>query len=170
MSSSLRKAERLFETFHAFEPIDVGEFHPRFRVPRSAALVGDAKVMYYRSDKLNPETHADEGWIHYYHDHKDGVRTYLTKEVLGKDYLAADIRRVPRWIYQTSALVRIGDCEGLDYEDHDGELREIRRTGRAPEWYCVPSGKALLIVQDKKTVLGIVWGGKLRVEDRGVVG
>lgn len=167
---TLRKAETLYRTFHQFEPVDVGEFRRGFRIPREAAYVGTAKVMYYSSDKLNPETLADEGFVRYYHDHKAGVRAYLTRAILGGDYRDFEIRNIPKWIYNVDALVRLGDCDGFDYEDFDGELCELRSSGQQPEWYCVPSGKALLVVQDKREVLAVFWGGSLHVEDRGVVG
>jgi hypothetical protein len=159
-----RKAEKLYELFHQFEPVDVGDFPSGFRIPKVASYVGTATVMYYTSDKLNPETLEDEGDVRYYHDHKEGVRTYLIGSREG------EARNIPKWIWGADALVRLGDCDGLDYEDFDGETREMRSTGRKPEWYCVPSGKALLVIQDRRRVLAVVWGGELRVEDRGVVG
>jgi hypothetical protein len=161
---SRRKAEKLFEEFHQFEPVDVGNFHRSFRIPHQANYVGEAKKMFYASDKLNPETSEDEGWIHYFHDHMGGVRLYLIGDVGG------EIRPVPKWIYNTRALTRLGDCEGFEYIDFDDELVKAEGTNPLPEWYAVPSGKALLVVQGKRTVLAILWGGKLDVEERGVVG
>jgi hypothetical protein len=161
---SRRRAEKLFTEFHQFEPVDIGNFHPSFRIPRYANYVGEAKKMLYASDKLNPETSEDEGWIHYFHDHTGGVRLYLTGNVGG------EIRAIPPWIYRARALARLGDCEGFEYIDFDGELVEAEGTKPLPEWYAVPSGKALLIVQSKRSVIAILWGGKLDVEERGVVG
>jgi hypothetical protein len=162
---SARKAEKLFAEFHSFDPQDVGSFPRAFKIPRQAAHVGEAKTMYYSSDKLNPETGEDEGWISYYHPHEGGVRTYVTDSHQG-----GDVRNIPEWIYSTKELVRLGDCEGFDYENFDGRTIKAEATGRLPEWYCVPSGKALLVIQDKQKVLAILWGGDLRVEWRGVVG
>lgn len=161
---SLRKAERLYETFHQFEPTDVGEFHKGFKIPREATYVGEAKTMYYTSDKLNPETGEDEGHVRYFHPHEGGVRMYVTDDSPG------ETRNVPPWIYKTEALVLIGQCDGFEYKDFDGVMQEAKATGRKPEWFCIPSGKALLIIQDRRRVLAIVWGGKLNVEWRGVVG
>lgn len=165
MTQSLRKAELLFEMFHQFEPIKVGEFAPGFRIPRQALYVGEATVMYYSSNKLNPSTGEDEGWIRYVHEHEGGVRMYVLDEDCGGEW-----RNIPRWIWETSALVRLGDCDGFEYADFDGQVQEAESTGRKPEWYCTPSGKALLVVQDKRSVLAVIWGGSLRVEWRGVVG
>lgn len=159
------RAERLFETFHQFEPVKIGEFGPRFEIPRQAYYVGEAKTMFYTSDKLNPTTGEDEGWLNYYHEHKVGVRTYLTGDEQG-----GEVRNIPRWIHNTQALSRIGDCDGFDFTNFEGEKVEAQSTGTKPEWYATPSGKALLVVQSKNRVIAIVWGGVLNVEDRGVVG
>ncbi len=159
-----RKAERLFEEFHQFEPTSVGEFHGSFRIPQRANYVGEAKKMFYSSDKLNPETSEDEGWIPYFHEHTGNVRMYLVGDVGGEE------RTIPKWIYEVPALTRLGDCEGFEYTDFAGELVKAKGTKPLPEWYAVPSGKALLVVQDKRSVLAILWGGKLDVEGRGVVG
>lgn len=165
MSRSLRKAERLFETFHQYEPVKVDDFRRGFSIPREANYVGEAKTMFYSSDKLNPETSEDEGWISYFHEHQGGVRMYVLD-----DDPEGDWRNVPKWIHETKALVRLGDCDGFEYEDFGGEMKKAEATGKKPEWYCIPSGKALLVIQDKSHVLAIVWGGSLDVEERGVVG
>lgn len=165
---AFRKAERLFETFHQFEPVKVGSFRRGFKIPRDAQYVGEAKTMYYTSDKLNPESGEDEGWIRYFHEHEGRVRMYVCDRRLKR--FDAELRQIPKWIYNTKALVRIGDCDGFDYIGFDGKLKTADAVGAKPEWYAVPSGKALLVIQDKQRVLAIVWGGSLRVEWRGVVG
>ncbi len=165
MPQALQRAEKLFETFHQFEPVEVGDFHAGFSIPREANYVGEAKTMYYSSDKLNPETGEDEGVIHYFHEHEGGVRMYVTDDSRDGEW-----RKVPKWIFGTKALVRLGDCEGFEYTDFDDETTKAEATGKPPGWYCIPSGKALLVVQDKRQVLAIVWGGGLNVEWRGVVG
>jgi len=165
MTRALHKAEKLFQTFHQFDPIKVGDFPRDFYIPRKAIHIGEAKVMLYSSDKLNPETGEDEGTIHYFHDHEGGVKLCVTDEDQDGELVS-----VPKRIYETQALVRLGDCEGFEFEDLDGKSRKAKVSGRKPEWYAVPSGKALLVVQDKRSVLAILWGGKLNVEWRGVVG
>lgn len=160
-----KKAERLFETFHQFEPVKVGEFSRGFSIPREASYVGDATVMYYSSNKLNPETSEDEGWVRYFHEHGAGVRMYVTDEDQGGEF-----RRIPKWIYGAKALVLLGECDGFEFTDFEGQTQKAEAIGSTPEWYCIPSGKALLVIQDKRVVLAIVWGGKLDVEARGIVG
>ena len=165
MTRDLQRAEKMFETFNGFDPTDVGEFHQSFSIPREAYYRGTAKTMFYSSDKLNPISGEDEGMIQYFHDPKVGVRLYTMSE---HDDL--DVRNIPKWIHGVNALVRLGDCDGFEYEDFTGKLIKASATKRKPEWYCIPSGKALLAVQDKRDVLAIVWGGTLSVEWRGVVG
>lgn len=162
---NLRKAERLFETFHSYDPIKVGSFHRQFRIPREASHVGEATVMYYMSDKLNPISGKDEGWIPYFHEHGGGVRMYIPGDIEG-----VELRKIPKWIWNTEALVRLGDCDGFEFVDFDDNVVKAKATGTKPEWYCTPSGKALLVIQSKRSVLALAWGGTLSVGWRGVVG
>lgn len=159
------KAQKLFEEFHQFEPTKVGNFSRGFRIPREALYVGEAKTMFYTSNKLNPETHEDEGCIAYFHEHEGDVRMHVLDESRDGRW-----RKVPKWIWGVKALTKLGTCDGFEYIDFGGETKKAKSTGRKPEWYCVPSGKALLVIQDKRSVLAIVWGGSLNVEPRGVVG
>jgi hypothetical protein len=168
VSKHLRKAEKLYDIFHQFEPDKVGEFRRGFQIPREAFYVGEAKTMYYASDKLNPTTGEDEGWIQYYHPHEGGVRMYLADDP--GHGIHGQWRKIPKWIWGVDALTRLGDCEGFDYEDFDGQLRKLEGVDPLPEWYAIPSGKALLVVQSKSKVLAVLWGGSLNVEWRGVVG
>lgn len=162
--SDLPRAENLFEKFHQFEPNKVAR-RPDLDIPPHLTHVGEAKVMYYASDKLNPETGEDEGWIHYFHEHEGGVKFCAVEpESDGPEVT------VPDFIRKTTALVRIGDCEGFEYEDHDGRTVEAEGTGRLPEWYATPDGRALLVVQDKRHLIACLWGGDLNVRAEGVVG
>ena len=163
--SQLSSAEKLYETFHQFEPEKIGAM-PHLRIPSRATHVGEAKVMYYCSDKLNPETGEDEGWIHYFHDHEGDVKFCVVDDADAD----GDEISVPTRVQNAQALVRIGDCEGFEYEDFDGKIVEAEGTGRLPEWYATPDGKALLVIQDKRRVLAILWGGGLDVKAEGVVG
>lgn len=158
-------AEHLYETFHQFEPQRVGEFHAEFSIPKRARHVGEAKVMYYSSDKLNPETGEDEGIIHYFHEHEGGVGIHLFD-----DDHDGKMVMVPARVRAVDALVRLGKCEGFEYEDFDGKTVEAEGTGRLPEWYATPDGKALLVIQGKRRVIAILWGGSLDVRAEGVVG
>jgi hypothetical protein len=76
---------------------------------------------------------------------------------------------VPAFIRDADSLVLLGDCLGFTYENEYGEAIEASATNPLPELYTIPSGRALVVVQSKRTVLALLWGGKLGVEARGIV-
>lgn len=156
---------RKYIEFHQFEPRKVGKFHSDFEIPTEAVLAGDAVHVLYRSDKLNPTTGEDEGWIDYIHDHKSGVKIYRTD----RGFHNGPVRSVPGFIRRVSSLVRLGDCLGFAYLDSEGEKIEGKGKRPLPELYTIPSGRALLVVQSKRRVLALIWGGRLGVEARGIV-
>lgn len=159
-----RRAETLYRTFHQFGPDDVGYFARDFRLPEAGKRLGDARVMYYTSDKLNPTTGEDEGFVSYYHEHGPGVVACGFGRGARGDEVA-----VPAWIRRCESLVLIGRCDGFEYESPDGRVLRGESSGRAPEWFATPSGRALVVVQDRERPLAAFWGGDLRVEARGVV-
>lgn len=160
----MSRAISKYVEFHTHEPKRVGDFHRDLVIPDCAVLVGDAKNVLYRSDKLNPTTGEDEGWIDYIHEHGAGVRVYrCDREADGA------LRTVPQWICGAKELVWLGDCLGYDYKDDAGKIVKAKGTAPLPELYCTPSGKALLVIQGKRRVLALIWGGRLGVIDRGIV-
>lgn len=155
---------RKYVEFHQFSPRKIGRFHSSFEIPREAKLAGPAVNVLYHSDKLNPTTLEDEGWIDYIHEHEAGVNLYRTDA--GFD---GPIRKVPRRIWNAPSLVRLGDSLGFAYEGEDGKLVEGKAKKPLPELYTTPDGKALIVVQSKRRVLALIWGGRLGVEARGIV-
>jgi hypothetical protein len=155
---------RKYVEFHQFEPRKVGKFRSSFEIPAEVKFAGDATFVLYRSDKLNPTTGADEGTIDYIHDHKDGVKVYRTDA-----HFSGRSKRVPKWIRETKSLVRLGICTGFGYVDKDGYEIEAKTRSPLPELYTIPSGKALLVIQSKRRVIALIWGGRLGVEGRGIV-
>jgi hypothetical protein len=117
----------------------------------------------YRSDKLDPETgRQPRKPIDYIHEHDGGVHVYRTD---GR----ADTE-VPRFISGAKELVLLGQCLGFAYEDVDGgEEVEAQVRTPYPDLYTIPSGRALLVIQGRRSVLAIIWGGRLGVEARGIV-
>lgn len=162
-----RSATRMYVGFHQHDPRKVGDFHRELVIPDTAMCVGDAVNVLYRSDKLNPTTGQDEGWIDYIHDHKNGVKVYRCDRAAESLELAVE-RTVPSWLRNVRELTWLGDCLGFAYHDGDRE-HEARGTKPLPELYTTPSGKALLVIQGKRRLLALVWGGKLGVEPRGIV-
>lgn len=159
------KALRMYRGFHQLEPKKLGDFHPDLVIPDVCVCVGDALNVLYRSDKLNPETGEDEGMIDYIHEHSRGVRVYRCDN--GAE---GEITNVPAWIRNTKELVKLGDCNGFAYADIiGGKKRKANATPPYPELYTTPSGKCLLVIQSKKRLLALIWGGRLGVEPRGIV-
>lgn len=159
----MSRAVRKFADFHARDPRKVTETGAAFKIPSTAILVGHAVNVMYRSDKLNPTTHEDEGWIDYIHDHEKGVNVYRTDRAAN-----GPERAVPAWIRDCTELTWLGDCLGFTYKGDEHE-EEAKGTKPLPGLYSTPNGKALLVIQGKAKVLAIIWGGRLGVEARGIV-
>jgi hypothetical protein len=161
---SLHQAEKLFEEFHKYPPTKIGEFHSSFYIPEQATFVGPALFVLYRSSKNDPVTYLKPAKpIDYIHEHKSGVKVYVTDSEGGSE------RKVPQRIHNVGELTYLGKCLGFAYIDDEDEEVEAECTGKV-ELYTIPSGKALLVVENKKKVLALIWGGKLNVEPRGIVG
>lgn len=157
-------ATRKYREFHQRTPKRVGAFRARFAIPDKICRVGAAKHVLYRSDKLNPETGKDEGVIDYIHDHGRGVHVYRA------DCKDGELVDVPARVRDATDLVLLGSCMGFAYVDGDGHTIEAKTKRPLPELYTIPSGRALLVVEGKRRVVAMMWGGKLGVERRGIVG
>lgn len=157
-----RRAEKLFEDFHKYEPRVIGAFPSTFFIPESMEFAGPAIHVLYRSAKLDPVTYVrPDKPIDYIHEHEAGVKVYLLD-------CGGPERSVPRYIHSVGELTRLGKCLGFAYIDDEGD--EVEATCTNCDLYAIPSGKALLIIEKKKKVLCMIWGGKLNVEPRGIVG
>lgn len=170
MAHDVKNASDLYEDFHRYEPRDIGEFAPSFRIPSHVYKQGRAVDVLYRSLKTDPETlKRPRKPVDYIHDHDSrGVVTHLVD---------GDGERVatPDWIRSATALTMLGQCIGFSFEGRDGEPVQAKGQRPLPELYAVQTGgwspkAALLVIQDKREVIAIIWGGKLRVEPRGIVG
>jgi hypothetical protein len=125
--------------------------------------MGPALYVLYRSAKLDPLTYAKpKKPIDYIHKHKAGVKVYRVDTDDGPE------RVVPQYIHSPTALVLLGKCLGFGYTDYDGD--DVDAECKGPELFSIPSGKALLVIEKRRKVVALIWGGKLRVEPRGIVG
>jgi hypothetical protein len=160
-------AQEMFQRFHRFPPRKLGNFEPGFSIPKTCRKLGKAIYVTYRSDKVDPATlKRPHKPVDYIHEHDAGVGLYLPGDVAG--YASID---VPSWITKVTALSLIGLYTGVGYEDPVVKRKlEIESTAPYPELYTIPSGKALIVVQDKRKVVALTWGGGLGVEGRGIVG
>jgi len=155
-------AARKYVQFHQHEPKKTGTFHPSLVIPETIICVGDAQNILYSSDKLNPTTGEDEGWIDYIHKHDGGVKIYMPRSDGTEHKVPASIRGV-------TELTWLGKCLGFSYRDIHGKACEAKGTEPLPELYTVPSGRALLVIQSRRTLLAMIWGGRLGVQPRGIV-
>lgn len=155
-------AKEKFEEFHRHKPRKLFE-SGESPIPAKVRELGKAKAVLYRSDKNDPDTGRPvKKPIDYIHDHDAGVRAYTPA--------AGGMVDVPAFIRDAEALVLLGKCLGFDFEDGSGKVREAKGIRPLPDLYATPCGKALLVIQDRRDVLAIVWGGGLGVEARGIVG
>lgn len=165
MRSVPRAAEGLYRRFHKFDPRR--QTFSNLKIPESLYRVGEAEQVLYRSDKLNPETLEDEGVLDYFHNHSAGVKMCL-RDADAEDF---DEIAVPARARTTSSLVVLGKCLGFTFRDPNGRVRKVEGTDPLPELCAVPpSGNILLVVQSKRSVLAMMWGGKLKVRPEGIVG
>lgn len=172
MTQNADDAAELYEDFHQYEPVKIGQFEAEFRLPQRVYKQGKALNVMYRSSKTDPETgKIPRKPVDYIHDHdSEGVTTYL---VDGE----GDVVEVPEWIRDATALTCLGKCLGFAFKDPDGKKVDAHGTAPLPELYAIQvrngwfrKKAALLVIQDKREVIAVVWGGKLVVEPRGIVG
>jgi hypothetical protein len=169
-SPPLDEARKMFLKFHRLEPSAV-EVDEEARMPTHAVCLGKAVHVLYRSGKVDPETGKKPRTpVNYIHEHDAGVHLYeVDSEFAGEEVEVPSEVREETDVGDTM-LVLLGDCLGLAFKsEDDGEEYEFD-LGKGVELYCVPSGKALVVVQDKREILYLVWGGALGVEPRGIVG
>ncbi len=163
-----------FKEFHRFEPTKITEFHKSFKIPTEMQPVGRAKSTTYRSGKVDPETgKKPKRSIDYIHEHDAGVVCYLPVDDADLDEL--EVQRapvtVPRDFASTEALVKLGESLGCAFQiEGDEEPWDIESVSPLPELYCTPDGKCLMIIQGRREILAMIWGGALGVFRRGIDG
>lgn len=160
-----RAVEKYVE-FHRYDPkwiIDGGGF----RIPETMYRAGRALYVNYRSAKVDPETMRRPSHpVNYTHDHDDGVVTYLASAK------QADGSRVsvPTQFRAVEALTRLGYCLGFSFRDAAGNDIVAEGSNPLPDLYTTPDGTCLLVIQGRRNVLAMMWGGKLGVFGRGIDG
>lgn len=157
-----------YKEFHRYDPRQIGEFCASFRIPETVYRAGPAKFVTYRSGKVDPETlKRPNKPVNYIHEHEAGVVCYLPN---AQDAEGDEVD-VPREFIDVPALTRLGYCLGFCFEDEeDGERCEVEGRDPLPDLYTTPDGKCLLVIQSRKTVLAMMWGGALGVYARGIDG
>ena len=156
-----------YQQFHRYEPRRIGEFGAGFKIPEHLYCCGKAKWVTYRSGKVDPETLRKPAHpVDYIHEHDSDVRTYLASSLSTE----APDTDVPHRFRDVPALTRLGICLGFAFEDLDGHKVETRGTQPYPDLYTTPDGRCLLVIQSRKTVMAMMWGGALGVFPRGIDG
>lgn len=149
-----------YEEFHRHAPKKMGAFSRSFRIPASVRRAGSGRWVTYQSDKVDPETlRRPSKPVDYIHQHDAGVNVYLP----GKGVT------VPREFVEVDALVKLGTFLGFCYVERGKEL-EVAGVRPMPELYCNPKGTCLYVIQSKREVLAMIWGGALGVFSRGIDG
>lgn len=152
-----------YQEFHRFAPKKLGEFSSGFAIPARVRLCGKGKWVTYRSDKVDPATlKRPRKPVDYIHDFDAGVLVHMTK---GK----GDLVDVPEEFRHVDALVLLGQNLGFCFETDDAEIEAVS-TPPLPELYATPDGHCLLVVQSKRDVKAMIWGGALGVFARGIDG
>lgn len=163
-----------FEKFHQLAPNEVVADDDA-EMPSKAHCLGKAVHVLYRSGKVDPETGKKPRTPqNYIHEHDAGVMLYEpclhSLRRCSAEEVPAEVRAEEGDTGDTT-LVLLGECLGLAYKaSEDGEEYEIEFEDPKIELYCIPSGKALVIVEAKREILYLVWGGGLGVEPRGIIG
>lgn len=166
----IEEAIERFKGFQRKNPRAIGDFPETMTMPTHARCLGKAVHVLYQSDKVDPETLEQPAEpINYIHEHDAGVRVYQPRHTKLPWLSGKSFEVVPDEL-QVDGLVLLGDCLGLAYVDDEGVDYALEADDDPPELYCIPSGKALVVVQDKREILYLVWGGALGVEPRGIVG
>jgi hypothetical protein len=77
--------------------------------------------------------------------------------------------KVPLAVRNATTLTQIGlRALGFAFEYDDDEYEAKVPAGT--EWFWSPTAKALYLIQNKRKLIAVIWGGKLNVEPRGIVG
>lgn len=161
-------AVRKYREFNGHEPTHV-DMSDAFRWPVWCYQMGPAIYEVYRSKKMDPETGVfPKKPRDYIHHHDPGVMLHRC-DPAAKRLAGARPKRIPAWLRSTRSLGLIGQCLEWQYEYGDDDVT-AEASAPYPNLYCTPNGRALVVLSPRDKVLVLMWGGKLRVEARGIVG
>lgn len=155
----LRSAVKTFEGFHQYDHKDVGQFKREIIVPERMSYAGPCLWVTYKSDKWGEGTH----------DYVHKIESYPKVKCCIVEDTGKTIK-VPARVRDATTLSLIGlRALGFAFEDgKDGETEA--KLPRSAEWFWSPSAKALYCIENRSTLAAVIWGGKLDVEPRGIVG
>jgi hypothetical protein len=155
-----RDQERAVDKYREFNSFDPKElvYDANFRMPSRVRSLGEGVEILYESMKVIPDNGVRPRKPQaYVHEFEGGVGGYACDGTADTE--------VPDFIRKVDALALLGKCLGFKCKGN-----EARGEHPLPELYATPCGRALLVIQSKKTVLAMFWGGALAVEPRGITG
>jgi hypothetical protein len=84
----------------------------------------------------------------------------------GENY---DTIKVPAKVRNATTVTQIGlRALGFAFEYDDDEYEAKVPAGT--EWFWSQTARALYLIQNKRKLIAVIWGGNLNVEPRGIVG
>jgi hypothetical protein len=156
------RAAAVVEDFNDRDLRGRGRFTRTIAIPAELPLGGPVTWLTYRSDKWNDGTHE--------YIHKITSQPHVRVAIPGHPGTPV---RIPQKIRDAVTLSQIGmRALGFAYKDPsqgDEEVEAKIRGGKAA-WYWSPTAKALYLIENRSKLLAVIWGGKLDVEPRGIVG
>jgi hypothetical protein len=145
-----------YEEFHDFDPKNYGPLSMG-QLPTTVYYAGRMLWTAYASDKWERRNH------NYIHDHDHGPKVYVASAASGVRAVS-----LPEWLRNVKTFVKLGRCIGLGFKAPDGNEIEAQGDGTT-ELYTTPNGKALVVIEGKRRLEAIVWGGNLNVKAAGIV-
>lgn len=131
--------------------------------PKEWSLVGRCVTSYYSSDKWQKDRTFFE---RYYHDHNKKTQIWMPKgSRVVKLFGAPPSKDVAQPIRAGAIL---GYVLGFDIVDPDGQKGKLT-PDPGSLLLCGPKKRRLYVLENKK-IVALIWGPKLKVVARGVVG
>lgn len=155
-----KDAEAAWKLFHKRTAVDWAKpVKLKKPFPTAWDLVGRCVTTYYASDKWQKDRTFFE---RYYHDHDKETQVWVPSQGgKGESGPPAKIAKPP------SAVVMLGYALGFDTKRGKEKGKLQPRSGAL--LVCAPDKRRLYVLEDGE-VAAMVWGPKLRVEARGIVG
>lgn len=158
----IESAVNVFEGFHAYEQKRSGVLD--IEIPSSVRYGGPCTWVTYRSDKWG-DKNSDGSTPEYIHEITSYPNVFCG--LIGGG--GGRRRKVPKKIQRIQVVAQLGLAAlGAAFVE-DGDEVEMKFP-RGTRWYWSARARVLLAVQSKRKLLAMVWGGKLDVEPRGIVG
>jgi hypothetical protein len=165
ISQEVEEAKQAWKGFHKRNDVDwVKKVHLKEPFPKSWGFVGRCVTTYYASDKWQEDRDFFE---RYYHDSdKD---TGLWVPVSNEFTWLGDRQPPSRWVKPPKSLAVLGFALGFDTIRHDNKNEGQWKPKKGSLLLTGPKERRLYVLEDGR-ITALVWGPKLRVEPRGIVG